>query len=166
MKRYQLFLIIALIVAFSHFAVAGTLSSNLDVGATVGAAGCSALSTTAISFGTVSPGTGAQANGAITITCSSGVNYSIALNEGLNFSGGIRRMVNDGFVGPEFMTYELFQDTFHANPWGNGSTAPGDPVNGTGNGSPQNHTVFGDTTADSTQREGAYQDTVNVTVTF
>ena len=52
MKRYQIFLVVICSLLCSHFTSAATLNSTLNVAATVGAAGCSTVNTSAINFGT------------------------------------------------------------------------------------------------------------------
>lgn len=166
--RLTLFLV-TLFLASSHFTVAGSIQTTLDVVANV-VAGCSNVTATGVDFGNVAAGSNPYfANGDVTVTCESGVNYNIALDQGLHSPDGLRRwMVN---ATADFAEYELFQSASLTEIWGDGDTPPGNYVLGnsladTGDGSPQPHTVFGKTTDISSAVEGAYSDTVAVTVYF
>ena len=69
-------------------------------------------------------------------------------------------------TGPAAATvaYGIYQDAGHVTNWG--KTVGTDTKAGTGNGTAQTLTVYGNILPQTTPAPGAYADTVNVTVTF
>ena len=147
---------------------AGTITGNLSIQLTI-AAGCqvSGGATSGNNFGTLNFGTWALLNqnvdaqqdiGAqVSLACSNGEPYSIALGDGQNYSSA-RRMANGG----NFVSYELYQDPSHSTRWGVGGQALGS----TGNGSVRNHLVYGRVPVQAVQPAGTYTDTILVTVAW
>lgn len=104
--------------------------------------------------------TAVDATGAISLTCTANLAYSVALNGGLsNSPPASRRMV----LGGASIIYGLYRDTGRTNVWG---SAAGQIVTGTGTGSPQTLTVYGRVPAQNTPAPGTYSDTVVVTVSY
>ena len=64
---------------------------------------------------------------------------------------------------PYFLTYGLYKDASHAQPWG---STTGQTVAGTGTGSAQNVTVYGLIPIQTSPPIGTYQDYVIVTITY
>jgi len=83
---------------------------NLGVSATVGAA-C-VLAQTAIGFGVYNPAAivALNATGNLSLSCTTGSTPNIAIGQGLNFSGGTRRMAS----GTGFLNYSVFQPVSNA----------------------------------------------------
>jgi spore coat protein U-like protein len=101
-----------------------------------------------------------DANGAITLTCTANLAYSIALNGGLsNSPPAARQMV----LGSSSVIYGLYRDAARSNVWG---SAAGQVVTGTGTGTSQSVTVYGRVPAQNTPTPGQYNDTVVVTVSY
>lgn len=96
----------------------------------------------------------------LTLKCSTGLNYQIALNNGQNASGATRRMKN----GTQHINYELYRNSGHTLRWGN--TAGTDTVSGTGTGSNQSVTVYAQVPSQTTPSAGTYSDQVTVTVSY
>jgi spore coat protein U-like protein len=98
----------------------------------------------------------------ITVQCATGTAYNVGLNGGLNSGANInaRKMV----LGGNSVAYQLYRDSGRTQVWGN--TVGTDTVAGTGNGSAQNLTVYGNVPAQTTPPAGTYQDTVVVSVTY
>lgn len=97
----------------------------------------------------------------ITMTCSKGTTYTIALNGGSN---GFPRKMN-GPVAAEKLTYLIYRDAARTQLWGDGTT--GTPLvltaaNKNANPIP----MYGTITAGQDVTQGAYTDSVTATVTF
>ncbi|WP_456107176.1 Csu type fimbrial protein [Pseudomonas mangiferae] len=104
---------------------------------------------------------GAGGGSSFGLQCSSGTNYSVAIDSGLYSSGTQRRMSN----GSAFIAYNLYQDTARTVAWGNGSNG-GSVLSGTGSGAAQEIVVYGRVPVQATPAAGTYLDTVQVTVTW
>lgn len=122
------------------------------------------LSTEAVDFGTISEignvSTALNADGEITVQCSTGTTYTVYLGEG-NYSagGGQRQMAN----GASRLRYQLFQDGARTLVWNDSNG-----VLKTATGSNQTLPVYG-RIAQGTPvpgAAGAYSDTVIVTVSY
>lgn len=101
----------------------------------------------------------ADQTGTVTIRCTRGTAYSVALGQGDNFSGGRRMQLG---ASGEFLAYELFSDASRTAVWDAAA-----PVAGTAaNRSPIALTVYGRVPAGQDAVEGAYLDTVAATVNF
>ncbi len=118
---------------------------------------------TEMSFGTVGLlNTDYTTTSVVSVTCTSGAEYTLSLNGGGNADGTSRRMENGG----EHVSYRLYSDSSHTTLWGDGTTF-GNAVGGTGNGQEQEVTVYGRVEADdnaTTPPAGSYSDTVTVEV--
>lgn len=103
-----------------------------------------------------------QSASTIGVQCASGVSYNVGLDGGLNSGNNTnaRKMV----LGANSVAYQLYRDSNRTQVWGN--TVGTDTVAGTGNGSIQNLTVYGNVPAQTTPPAGTYQDTVVVSVTY
>ncbi|HHK8213172.1 TPA: spore coat protein U domain-containing protein, partial [Serratia marcescens] len=104
--------------------------------------------------------TGSGGTGTLGLNCTTGTNYTVALDNGLNASGSQRRMASSV---PAYISYNLYQDSAHAVPW-NSTTGV---LTGTGTGSAVPLIVYGLVpAAGTTPAAGAYSDTVTMTVTW
>ncbi|WP_413776898.1 spore coat protein U domain-containing protein [Mesorhizobium sp. AR07] len=103
-----------------------------------------------------------DATGTVSITCTPGNAYTVALSNGLTGTGPTGRLMT---LGGESVTYGLYKDTNRTQPWGDPST-PGSTVSGTGSGAAQNVTVYGRVPPQTTPSPGVYSDTIIVTVTY
>jgi spore coat protein U-like protein len=143
-------------------AVAGTATTTLGVSVTINA-GCN-VSTTAVAFPTqtvlASP---VNQTGTMVVTCTNSTAYNVGLDKG---AGSGATVSNRLMTGPSSATvgYALYSDAGRTANWGN--TIGTDTVAGTGSGSAQTLTVYGQIPAQTTPQPGAYGDTVNVTITF
>ncbi|WP_320198831.1 Csu type fimbrial protein [Agrobacterium sp. rho-13.3] len=101
-----------------------------------------------------------DATGSISLTCTTNLAYSIALNGGLsNSPPASRQMVLAG----SSITYGLYRDLARSNVWGSGT---GQIATGTGTGTLQTLAVYGRVPVQSTPAPGIYSDTVVVTVSY
>jgi spore coat protein U-like protein len=65
---------------------------------------------------------------------------------------------------PALLSYSLFSNSVHTTNWGN--TVGTDTVAGTGTGSVQSLTVYGQVPAGQFTKPGSYADTITATVTY
>jgi len=138
-----------------------TASGSASVTATV-SSNCT-LGSTAISFG--SPGvlsSNTDAQGTLSIQCTSGLPYAVSLNGGTSGATNPtqRRM---RFSGASVF-YGLYRDAARSLPWG--STAGVDTLSGTGTGLAQTLNVYGRVAPQTTPKPGTYSDTIIATVTY
>lgn len=138
-------------------AFAASATGSFDVGIQV-LATCS-ISASNMTFSSITTGTtsNTDATSSLTVNCSNGTPYTIALGNGANYSN-IRRMA----WGASHVEYVLYQDTSRSTEWNSVSTKAA-----TGNGSDQTFTVFGRVgSGQSITHTGNYGDTVIATVTY
>ncbi len=141
-------------------AAPATATTSIAVSATVQAT-C-LVSATALSFGTYT-GVAADATSTITVTCTNTTPYHVELNPGLATGATVTARKMQGPSGA-LLNYVLTQDSAHATNWG--QTDGTDDVAGTGNGSAQALTVYGQVAASQYVAPGSYTDTITATVTY
>ena len=149
---------------------AATQTSTIAVSVTV-TASCT-ISATPLAFG--APGvfaTAVDATSTVTIACTNSTPYSVGLNDGLNSSGGTRRM-KDTVAGTTFVDYGLYTDSNHSTAWttttsaGSCTGGAGTCALGTGDGTGNGITVYGRIPVQSAPAPATYTDTVTATVTY
>jgi spore coat protein U-like protein len=145
--------------ANESFTVYATVTSNCTI------------SVSALNFGSLSSlGSAASSSGSINAQCTSTTPYSIGLNTGSNASGGQRRMYSA--ATGTYVNYGLFLDSLFTQPWSSASstTVCTNGSNtcylGTGTGSVQSISVYGQAPVQTTPAPGVYNDTVVVTLTY
>jgi spore coat protein U-like protein len=141
---------------------AGTATTTMPVSMTI-TAGCT-VTATAVAFTTQSTLAAATtASGTLGVTCTNTTPYTIGLDKGGNVGATttVRKM-----TGPlsAIINYGLYQNSALTTNFGN--TVGTDTVAGTGIGTSQTITVYGQVPAQSSPAPGSYADVVNVTVTF
>ncbi len=101
-----------------------------------------------------------DAEGAVNVTCTPATNYRIRLNGG-DAAGAPteRRMSRDAAT----IRYGLYRDDARSQPWGD---TEGTTAEGSGNGTEQQHVVYGRVPRQTTPAAGLYTDTVIVTVDY
>jgi spore coat protein U-like protein len=158
------------LATFAQLTAAATATGTFSVTATVNST-CT-VGTSNVAFGTYDPSSGSanNASGSVSVTCTTGSTYSIALDAGGNAGGASvfsNRRMKAGTSN--YLPYQLYLDSGHATVWGDGTNSSSlNPASGTytGNGSAQGYTVYGQLTAGQYVAPGSYTDTVNVTVTY
>jgi spore coat protein U-like protein len=101
-------------------------------------------------------------NGTFDVQCTNGTAYQIGLDNGLNASGGVRRMNS----GTEYLNYDLYTDSAGGTAWGN-TVDTNTKQSQIGDGDVQNHQVFGRVPSGQTApTPGTYTDTVTITITY
>jgi spore coat protein U-like protein len=103
-----------------------------------------------------------QATAQLSATCTPGSTYTVGLNEGTSPGATInqRKMVS----GSNALNYQLYSDSARSTIWGD--LAGKRSVTGVGNGSAQDHTVFGSIPAAQVIRAGDYGDVITVRVYY
>jgi len=110
-----------------------------------------------------------RATSTISLHCTSGVAYSIALDAGTGSGATVvqRSMTRDG--GADTLAYGLYTDATRRRVWGDGSSGS-ETVSGTGSGTQrtESHKVYGELELERQDEpaSGNYRDTITVTVTF
>lgn len=165
MKKLILSLaVIAVSLGLAAGAQAATSTTTLDVSFTA-ITSCT-VTTSSVDFGSGIGLSGATGNGDVTVNCSSGTPYNIALDAGLHFTGAWRQISD----GSNFRIYELFMYNLGGSEWGDSDHAntypKGASVADTGTGAAQPHTVYGGLGSGTIIPAGAYSDTVTVTVYY
>jgi spore coat protein U-like protein len=163
--------IVACLVAGAPVVVqAGTSTATLSVSIVINAA-CAINPATLVfapTAGTSLLTTAVNGNSTVSVTCTSGSPYSIAMDNGANASGGQRRMNS----GSNFLNYNLYVDAARTLPWSTATnpttcTTLGDCFLGTGYGSAQSVNIYGAVPTTATAPpSGTYTDTVTMTITF
>jgi spore coat protein U-like protein len=118
-----------------------------------------------VAFGTY-VGTGASptvdVTSSIVVTCPSGTNFDLRLDNGAHGSGAQRRMqITSGPVS--FLNYELYQDAARTQRFGNNNA---ERVQGVGTGAPQSVPVYGSLPGAQIVPFGPYLDTIQATLNF
>ena len=168
-RRLLLFgLVMAMLGGIAPVIHAATVTTTLPVTATVGAV-CT-VSASGVNFGSFT-GAAVNANGSITVTCPTGMSYTVALNAGSHFgsSGVAARAVQSSGGGA--LAYRLFSDSALTSEWGDAcgsqTYSAGGCITSGGTGGAQLLTVFGRLEQISgAPAAGSYSDTVVVTVSF
>lgn len=138
---------------------AATETGSIDVSAEV-AASCT-LSTSSLAFGSYTATADLDGTADLTLTCSSGTTYDIALDAGAGTGATTTtRVMQDTSSNP--LNYGLYSDASRAVAWGEDT----DVVAGTGSGAAETITVYGRIAQGQYQPVGSYTDTVNVTVIY
>lgn len=110
-----------------------------------------------------------DATATITVQCTNTTPYSVSLDNGQNASGSQRQMISPA---GQYVSYRLYTDAAYSQAW-TATTSPTSCTSGantcylgTGTGSNQSVTVYGQVPPQSAPAAGTYADTVVVTVTF
>lgn len=153
----------ALSAALGSTAMADTATASLPVSATVQKA-CR-VTANALSFGNYDPtgSTALDASTTISVLCTNGTSYTVGLDAGGGGSATVsaRKMTS----GSNTLNYALYQNASRTTNWGNtGGTDT--PAATTAGSSAQSHTIYGRVAANQNVADGAYSDTVTVTVNY
>ncbi|USJ01148.1 spore coat U domain-containing protein [Xanthomonas prunicola] len=125
---------------------------------------CNTYVTTDLDFGSIagSINSAIDRTSTISLACTNRTAWNIGLDNGVNASGGTRRMRHASSAN--YVTYQLYRDAGRANLWG--TTIGVDTLAGTGNGVTQTVTVYGRAPGAQLPIAGAYNDTVTVSITY
>jgi spore coat protein U-like protein len=149
-----------MIAASSAPVIAATATASLTISANV-------LSTCSLTGGSIPFGTysavAVDQTGTLSVLCTNGVPYTIALDAGTGTSATTTNRKMTGSVSGT-LNYTLYRETGRTTNWGN--TVGTDTVPGTGSGVSQTVTVYGRIPAAQTPLVGSYADTVTVTLAY
>ena len=145
----------------SNVEAAATATSSFTVSASV-TANCT-IAAGALAFGPYDPVvTNASADldvaSTITVACTKGSTGVVSLDNGLNFSGGARRMK----TGANFLAYEMYNDAGRTTVWNASNTVSYTAASKASTGL----TLYGRVAAGQDVPVGSYSDTVVATITF
>src|SRR5437764_11120354 len=132
-------LVLLAAAALPQAALAGTATTTLGISLTINA-GCN-VSSSPVAFPAQSVlASAVNQSGSVSVTCTNTTPYNVGLDKG---AGSGASVTNRLMTGPASATvaYGLYQDSGHSTNWGN--TVGNDTVPGTGHGSAQSLTVFG-----------------------
>jgi spore coat protein U-like protein len=136
-----------------------TATATFSISATV-VPSCS-ITATALNFGAYT-GAVLNATSTLTVQCASGAAYNVGFDQGQATGATVttRKMTN----ATKTLNYGLYSDSGRTKNWGN--TVGTDTLAGTGSGSTQSITVYGQVPANQKPAPGAYADTITATVTY
>ena len=117
-----------------------------------------------MSFGTYNSAT-LSGTATVTATCSNTTPYNVGLNAGTANGATVttRAMFVSG-TPAVVLNYGLYSNSGHTTNWG--MTVGTDTVSGTGNGSGQAITIYGQIPASQLVAPGSYTDTITATITY
>lgn len=118
------------------------------------------FSANALAFGTY---TGAllNATSSLTIQCTNTTAYTVGLNAGTSTGAAVTSRMLTGPGGMK-LAYSLFYDSGHTQNWGLTSNT----VAGTGNGTAQTLSVYGQIPGGTSANPGTYSDTITATISY
>lgn len=131
---------------------------------------CHVKSTEDVVFGTRQAiGGVVDATGSVSVQCTNGAAYDVALNAGVNSTNDITARQMKHATGTDTIAYQLFRDSAYADVWG--QTDDVDTVGGTGTGFgdisfDQKHVVYAQATIVGDEPAGTYSDVIIATVTL
>ncbi|MBT2115563.1 spore coat U domain-containing protein [Dyella sp. LX-66] len=138
------------------FTVSLTLQANCTIGASALAFG---------SYGVLGSAINQQTT--VQVTCTNTTPYNVGLDAGGVAGSTVSARLMAGTTAGNTSTtvgFQLYQDAGHSTIWGN--TQGTDTVAGTGSGSAQPITVYGQVPSQATPKPDTYQTTVTATVYF
>ncbi len=119
------------------------------------------ISANALAFGAYS-GAALAASTALSVTCTKGTAYNVGLNAGTSSRATVTSRAMTG-PGSATLSYALYSNSGRSANWGNST---GSWVGGTGTGSAQPLTVYGQIPAGQYPTPGSYADTITATVNY
>ena len=158
----KLFLLLSgIVITVCSTALAITTTGTLTITANI--IGACSMSVPSIVFGAYN-GTVLNQSGNMSVTCTNGAPYWISLSAG-NGSGAtvtVRKMTIT--AGATTLNYSLYRDVSRTQVWG--TTNGTNTVSGTGSGTAQSITVYGQIPASQPLTVGNYTDTVTATINY
>ncbi|MEM5314448.1 spore coat U domain-containing protein [Paraburkholderia sp. JHI869] len=144
----------------------GTATATFNVTLTL-QANC-AISANPLSFGTNGVlSTAVNQQSTLSVTCTNTTPYNVGLDAGTVTGSSVTSRLMAGTTTGNTSTtvgFQLYQDAGHTTIWGN--TQGTNTVAGTGTGSAQTLSVYGQVPAQATPKPDTYQTTVTATVYF
>jgi len=164
------------LIASASLAGAASKTSTFNVTATV-VGNCYINSSSALAFGSYTPGTGnVDQTSSIIVRCSNSTTYGIGLDAGTGVGSTLaQRKMTTGIGGAtREVNYNIYTDSARTTLWANPSTAATAPTNqggtGTGLSNTATHTVYGrlqdDATSQAASPSALYTSTVTLTINY
>jgi spore coat protein U-like protein len=141
-------------------AAASTATTTFSVTATVQST-C-LISGNNLGFGTYT-GTAIPTTTTVSVTCTNGTTYNVGLYPGTASEATVTTRAMTG-AGGATLSYALYQDSGHSANWV--QTVGIDTKSGTGDGSAQTLTIYGNLAAGRYPTPGSYTDTITATITY
>jgi spore coat protein U-like protein len=151
----------ALMLGLSSTAANAATAINTTFNVTANVQATCLIAATPLNFGTYD-GTLNNKTSNVNVTCTNTTPYNVGLDAGTASGATVttRKMVN----GANTLSYSLFSDSAETKNWGN--TIGTDTVTGTGNGTSQALTVYGQIPASQYVTPATYSDTITATLTY
>jgi spore coat protein U-like protein len=142
-------------------AYAATETDTFDVTATV-VKKCK-IAATGIVIGNYDPldPAATPGSGTITVTCTKGATYTVALDDGGAAVAGVRAMQGGG----DRLEYKLYSDSARTTEW-NTTTTVSNPAGGAVGKTGDAHVVYASVLPEQNAKEGTYADTVTATINY
>jgi spore coat protein U-like protein len=163
MLSAHLIALLALGFASTSALATTTTTTTFGVSATVLNSCLVSVSSNGVSFGNYAATAPSTATATISVTCTNLDGYNVGLNPGNSTGATVSTRKMTGPSGA-LLAYQLTSDSAHSVNWG--QTIGSDTVTGTGNGSAQTLTVFGQIAAGQYVTAGSYTDTITATLTY
>jgi spore coat protein U-like protein len=149
---------LGLAIGSAHAQVTNTMPVQITI---QNACNVNTVAPTTLDFGTQGPLiANVDQSATITVTCTTGAAYNVALDGGGATNINARRMINGGNT----VSYQLYRDASRTLVWG--TTIGTNTLAGTGNGLAQALPVYGRVPAQATPPAAVYNDSVTVTVSY
>ena len=104
-----------------------------------------------------------DATGTVTVNCTTGSAYTIALDKGIGTGATLATRVMS--AGAQKLNYTVYTTAARTSVWGDG-TGGSLTVVGTGSGTSQSISAYGRVFSGQIATAATYTDTVNVTITY
>lgn len=144
-------------------ALASTQSATFGVTASV-AASCS-ITADSLNFGAYDGSTTLTPTSTVSVNCTNTTPYNVGLNAGTGSGATTTTRVLTGTTSASNkLNYTMWQNSARTTNWGN--TVGTDTESGTGSGSAQSLTVYGQLASGQTANGDSYTDTITATLTF
>jgi len=165
-RKLVSFVSTGVLLALAGSAQAATRTTNFNVTASV--AGNCQVTATDLAFGAFDGEIDLANTSTVSVRCTDGTPYSVALDVGTgggSFAG--RALANGG----DTVVYNLYRNAAHTEVWGDGTSSTfivSDVGNGMGIPNAIDHTVYGELLAAGNENApvGSYASSIQVTVTY
>lgn len=152
--------ILLLTIFTSMVTYAATITGKITVQITI-VPSCT-ISANTLAFGSYDSSSALDANTTLSVLCSCGTSYKIALGAGQGIGATVtNRKLSSG---THTLNYSLYQDSARTVIWGD--TKGTNTVSGSGTGLTQNINVYGRIFANQLSPTGDYNDTIIATIYF